>query len=103
MLLLFAVLRLGDDGYGAAVAAEIESRTGREVAHGAVYTGLDRLEARGLLASTLGTPTAGRGGRPRRYYRLEAAGEASLARSIDAIDRIADGMRDALPQRDGGS
>ena len=54
LLLLSAVLRLGDEAYGAQVVREIQRRTGRETSSGAVYTGLDRLEARGLLTSAVG-------------------------------------------------
>lgn len=101
IMMLFAVLRLSEEAYGAAVVREIEERTGREVSQGAVYTGLDRLEARGLLASSVETNPTG-GGRPRRFYRLSEAGRLSLSRSMEAIERIAEGLRSELPAPSGG-
>ena len=50
-IVLFAVLRLGDDAYGAAIRREIAERTGRDVVIGAVYTALHRLERRGLVTA----------------------------------------------------
>ncbi len=96
LLLLSAVLRLGDEAYGAQVVREIQRRTGRETSSGAVYTGLDRLEARGLLTSAVGEPTPERGGRRKRYFKLEAAGARALAASLDAISDMSRGLRPLL-------
>jgi PadR family transcriptional regulator PadR len=49
--ILVAVIRTGADAYGMEVRREIERVTGREMAIGAVYSTLDRLEAKGLLKS----------------------------------------------------
>jgi DNA-binding PadR family transcriptional regulator len=57
---------------------EIEERTGRPVSLGAIYPTMDRLEERGLVSSRMGPPTGKRGGRSRRYFRLEPAGEKAL-------------------------
>ena len=92
LLVLYAVLRLGDDAYGVTVRREIEGRTGREVSQGAVYTALERLQTRGLLGSTLGDPTPERGGKRKRFYRLEPAGAAALERSRNALQRMAAGQ-----------
>ena len=70
-LLLFALVRLGDDAYGVAIRQEVERRTGRMISAGAVYTALDRLEGRGFVSSRVGDPTPQRGGRRKRHYRLE--------------------------------
>jgi DNA-binding PadR family transcriptional regulator len=91
-LLLFAVLRLGDDAYGARIRREIEERTGRSLSAGAVYTGLDRLETRGLVRSHEGEATPVRGGRRKRYYRLEPRGAASLSETWDHVTGMADGV-----------
>ena len=64
-LVLMGVLRLGDAAYGAAIRQEIHARSGRDVSISAVYTTLDRLEAKGFLSSWIGAPTAQRGGRRR--------------------------------------
>ena len=60
-LTMLAVLRLEEDAYGAAIQREIESQTGRLVSVNAIYTTLDRLEAKGLLRSWIGDPTRERG------------------------------------------
>ena len=61
-IVLLAVLRLGDDAYGASVRREIETRTGRALTVGALYRTLDRLELKGYVASRVGDPTPERGG-----------------------------------------
>ena len=91
-LVLFAVLRLGDDAYGVTIRAEIEARTGRDVSSGAVYTTLERLEARGLLSSRFGEPTPERGGRRKRHYTVEPVGVRALSRAYDAVRRMAHGV-----------
>jgi len=75
---LLAVAKLGDNAYGRAVLKEVAIRLDRDVAAGAVYATLDRLEAKELLSSRLAAGTPSRGGRDRRYYKLEAAGMAAL-------------------------
>jgi DNA-binding PadR family transcriptional regulator len=95
-LLLFALLQLGEDAYGTRIREAIEKRTGRTVSPGAIYTALDRLEARGLVSSTLGDPTPHRGGKRKRYYRMESEGTALLRRSQDALARMARGLRPGL-------
>ena len=95
-LLLFALLQVGDDAYGARIREAIEARTGRTISPGAVYTALDRLESRGLVSSELGEPTAQRGGKRKRYYRIEPAGADLLRRSQDALARMARGLKPKL-------
>ena len=91
-LLLLAILQLDDETHGARIRAVIEARTGRTVSPGAIYTALDRLEARGLVSSRLGEPTAQRGGKRKRHYTVEADGVALLRRSQDALTRMAQGL-----------
>jgi DNA-binding PadR family transcriptional regulator len=91
-LVMLAILALGDDAYGASIRREIESRTGRDVAVGAIYTALDRLERRDAVRSSIGDPTAERGGRRRKHYVLLPAGATDLARSLQAIDDMTQGM-----------
>ena len=70
-LVLLAILQLSDGAYAVPIVREIEARTGRTVAHAAVYVALKRLGARGMVSSTLGKPTAEQGGRAKRFYRVE--------------------------------
>src|SRR5215216_3569998 len=91
-LVLFGVLRLGDDAYGAAIRQEIHARSGRDVSINAVYTTLDRLEAKGLLRSWIGEPTAQRGGRRRKFYALRPAGVAALRQAYRAFAAMTVGL-----------
>lgn len=74
LMLLLAVIHLGDDAYGVPIARELETLRGREVSVGSVYASLERLEAKGLVASTLGDPTPERGGKAKRFFRITKEG-----------------------------
>jgi DNA-binding PadR family transcriptional regulator len=80
-VVLLAVLRSGDEAYAIPVREEIRRRARRRVARGALYTALERLEEKGLVASRLGEPRPERGGRARRYYALTPRGLAALRAS----------------------
>src|SRR5689334_347227 len=91
-LVLLALLRLGDTAYGVSVSNEIAARTGRQVSVGAVYKTLDRLEGKRLVSSSIGEPTAARGGRRKRLFQLQPSGERALRASLRALDRMAAGL-----------
>jgi PadR family transcriptional regulator len=95
-IVLLALLRLGDAAYGMAVRREIEFRTGRNVAIGAVYATLDRMEKKALVKSSVGDPTPERGGRAKRSFRLTALGSASLKRSQRALKQMTRGLAPEL-------
>jgi len=78
------------------IKAEIEQQTGREIFVGAVYTALNRLHRQGYVSSTVGEPTATRGGRRKKFYTLEPAGEASLTRTLDAYRGMTSGIEAEL-------
>jgi DNA-binding PadR family transcriptional regulator len=100
-LVMLAIVQLGDDAYGAAILDELERRTGRDTASGAVYVTLGRLEAKGLISSRLGEPTRERGGRAKRLVRLEAAGLEQLRAAHDEWLRMTDGLGPLLEGRGG--
>lgn len=91
-LLLLAILRLGDDAYGITIRDEIENRARRPASLGAIYTALDRLEQKKLVCSWAGGATAERGGRAKRFYRVEAAGQLALKESLSVTQRMAAGI-----------
>jgi Fe2+ or Zn2+ uptake regulation protein len=62
LMVLLATIRPASGAYGVQICREISEKSGREVALASVYAALERLEAKGLLASSLGDPTAERGG-----------------------------------------
>jgi DNA-binding PadR family transcriptional regulator len=91
-IVLLALIRLKANAYGMAVRREIEERTGRDVSIGAVYTTLARLQAKGYVRSLVGEPTAERGGRAKRLFRIEADGERALRGSQEAIRKMTVGL-----------
>lgn len=90
-LVLSAVLALGDDAYGVSIHAMTETLSQpKRPSLGAVYATLDRLEDKGLLGSWLSNPTPERGGRSKRFYRLEDAGKQALREAAGTAQRIVD-------------
>ncbi len=85
---MLALHQLGEEGYGAAVGRLIEERTGSPASIGAIYKALDRLLAKDYLTARIGEPRAERGGRRRKEYRLTAAGEASLRKTLSDVDAM---------------
>jgi DNA-binding PadR family transcriptional regulator len=90
-LILLAILRLRDDAYGVTIRSELAG-VGRTVAPGALYTALDRLETKGLIASRMSDPTPQRGGRAKRYVTVTAAGREALTRARAAYERLLEGL-----------
>src|SRR5436190_10897191 len=89
-LILLAILRLGDEAYGVTIRAELADRTGRNVAPGAIYTALERLETKGLIASRMSDPTPQRGGKAKRKVTVTAAGMEAVTRAVQAYERLLD-------------
>jgi PadR family transcriptional regulator, regulatory protein PadR len=78
LAVLLAVARIGEEAYGLAIRRDLAARTGRDYSVGAIYTTLQRLEEKGLVASRMTEPLPVRGGRPRREFRLTGPGERAL-------------------------
>jgi DNA-binding PadR family transcriptional regulator len=91
-VVLLAVARLGGEGYGVTVRREIESRTGRSPALGAVYATLERLEGKGWVRSRAGEKTPVRGGRARRHFALTAEGGRALRETRATLERLWEGL-----------
>jgi DNA-binding PadR family transcriptional regulator len=89
---LLAIVRLREDAYGRAILKEVQTRLGRDVAAGAAHATLERLEKKGLIASRLGSGTAVRDGRARRFYRLQPAGLRALNDARAAVDNLWSGL-----------
>jgi PadR family transcriptional regulator PadR len=94
-LVLFAVLRL-DDASGIAIHDEIETRTGRDVSPGAIYTTLGRLEERGFVSSEVLSPEPGKVGRPRKRYTLQPRGAKALREAYAGLQALAEGSLNKL-------
>lgn len=91
-LLLLAVLRLGERAYGVTIRQELLERADTDFAIGAIYTCLSRLEKKGLVESWLGEPTAERGGRAKRFYRVTINGVDVLNGTQRAVQGMLDGL-----------
>jgi len=98
-MILWTVLRLGDEAYGLAVRDQLEEQAGRSLARGAVYTTLDRLVRKGYLDSRLADSDENRAGRPRRYFRLTAAGREALKEARDALVSLWSGLEAAVERK----
>lgn len=85
LMILLATLRVGDEAYGVQIAREIERISGRKVLLGAAYAALDRLERNELVTSTVGNPTAERGGRAKRFFRVTPRGLRAVKETRQAL------------------
>ena len=95
-LVLLALVRLGNGAYGAAIRREIRDQTGRDAAVGTVYMALARLEKKKMIVSYAGIPTRQRGGRRRRHYLIDTAGQQALGRAYRAFTAMAEGIEGEL-------
>ena len=94
LMLLLAVVQLGEDAYGVPIARELEKHRKKGVSVGSVYAALERLEAKGLVESSLGDPTPERGGKAKRYFRVTREG----LRQVQETRRVLTGLWKALPE-----
>ena len=92
LMVLLAVLRPGGDAYGVLIARDIADKSGREVALASVYAALERLERKGFLASSLGEPTAERGGKARTYFKATPAGVREAREAHATLVRLFAGV-----------
>ena len=98
LLVILALMRIGDDAYGVPICREIEQQTGREVAVGSLYATLDRLVEKGFVSSELGEPTAERGGRAKKFFHATSAG----LREVRETQRALRSLFHGIPQLKGG-
>ncbi|HEY7473468.1 MAG TPA: helix-turn-helix transcriptional regulator [Vicinamibacterales bacterium] len=95
-LLLLAILQCGEDAYTVSIRQVLAERSQRRLARGALYTSLERLEAKGLVSSRLGEPLAIRGGRARRYFTVTSAGLDALRDARKALTNLSRGLEGLL-------
>jgi DNA-binding PadR family transcriptional regulator len=77
-LVLLAILHQSDNAYGVTIHEALEEATNRSITIGSLYTTLSRLEEKGLVESWTGEPTAERGGRAKRHYRVKGSAQTLL-------------------------
>jgi PadR family transcriptional regulator PadR len=98
LMVMLALIRLGENAYGVPISQQIEEKTRREVALGSVYAALERLERKGFVCSSLGEPTPERGGRAKTYFRVTPKGLREVRHAQAALKKLWQG----LPQLEGG-
>ena len=89
---LLALLQLDNCGYGAVIRQLLHDKIGRDVAIGALYATLERLEKKGMVRSWLGNATPERGGRAKRYFEVSAKGKLALQQCKTALDTMWQGI-----------
>jgi PadR family transcriptional regulator PadR len=85
LLVLLALLRVGNDAYGVPIAQAIEQSSGKRVILASVYNTLERLEEKGMIRSTIGESTPERGGRAKRYFAITIAGKREVRAAKRAL------------------
>lgn len=98
LVVMIAIIRLGEDAYGVLISREIEQQTTRSVTFGTVYATLDRLEKKGFVRSGLGEATPERGGRAKRYFRVTTTGLRMVRETKQTLIRLWRG----IPELEGG-
>ena len=81
---LLTVARLHHEAYGASVRRDVSARANRDYSVGCIYTTLQRLEDKGMVSSAMSEPTAIRGGRAKRCFRITALGERTARAAHEA-------------------
>ncbi len=92
LLVLLALIRLGEDAYGVTISEAIEESSNREVSMGSVYITLERLERNGLVISRLGESTAERGGRAKTYFHITAKGLREVRQARQTLIKLWQGV-----------
>jgi DNA-binding PadR family transcriptional regulator len=92
LMVMLALVRLGDEAYGVPISEEIEAHSGHDVAVGSVYAALERLQGRGLVTSRMGEPTAARGGRAKRYFKITGKGAKVVQDTQRTLTRLWNGL-----------
>jgi PadR family transcriptional regulator PadR len=99
-MVLLALLQTRSNAYGVSIRREIQDRTDRIVAIGAVYSALDRLERKGYVSSKDSDPQPVRGGRTKRIFKITRQGNEVLLHSRAMMAEMARGLelgQDAEP------
>ena len=96
LLVLLAIMRLGDGAYGVTIREELEGETSRTLTLGTVYKTLGRLEGKGYLETRVAPPTRERGGRRKKLYNLTETGREVAQRSLLDLRRMMKGLEPEL-------
>lgn len=86
-LVLLAILKIGSDAYGVPIS-EVLEEADRKISVGALYATLDRLERKGFVRSWEGEPTPQRGGKAKRFFKVDGAGISALKRTQASRNKL---------------
>jgi len=92
LMVMLALIRLGDEAYGVPISREIEEHSGHDVALGSVYAALERLRDRGFVISSVGEPTPERGGRAKKYFKITGKGMRVVQATQQTLTRLWKGL-----------
>ena len=92
LYVMLALARPDADGYGMTIRQAIEERTGRNIAIGAIYATLGRLEDKGLVGHSWSDPQPIPGGRARKQYTLTPPGVRALKHSATMMTSMMEGV-----------
>lgn len=85
-LILLAIWRLGEEAYCVPILDQVQNVSQKRWTLGSIYITLHRLEKRHYVESKLGTPTAERGGKSKRFYTVTASGVEAL-RATHSVEK----------------
>ncbi len=91
-LLLLTLAQLKGKSYGTEIRKTLKQLINRDSSIGALYATLERMEKKGFISSTLGEPTAERGGRAKRYFELSAEGKQALRETQQQLKTMWQGL-----------
>jgi DNA-binding PadR family transcriptional regulator len=97
-LILLSVLRLGAGAYGLSIARELEAQAGRRLSRGALYTSLDRLEAKGYVRWKVEPGGPARQNLPKRVYAVTSSGVSALRAAQQVLRRMWRGLEHVLKE-----
>lgn len=78
-LVLLSILRIGEQAYGLPIAQVIEGAIGKRLSTGSLFLTLHKLEQKGMISSSMGEPQNTRGGKARKFFKVEITGHQALA------------------------
>jgi PadR family transcriptional regulator PadR len=99
LVVLLTMLQLGEPVYPLVLRDAIHEKADRDASRATVFITLERLEQKGLVSSVYGDPTPVRGGRPKRFFKVEKAGVAAVRRSVRTVTALAAGLESLLGAR----
>ncbi|MFC1476848.1 PadR family transcriptional regulator [candidate division KSB1 bacterium] len=95
-LMLLAVLRLDNNAYLVSLRDLLNKSTRKKWSIGNIFVSLEKLEEFGYIQSTIGEPTAKRGGKAIKFYTVTGDGLNALKVAKSIQDEMWDGLHDVI-------